>query len=192
MLGKVLQDPVDDLTEYGRTLLTAVHQANREIYSQSVQRSEYAGMGTTLVMLLFAERWVFCSHVGDSRAYRLRDALLQRLTSDHSLVQQMVDTGQYDEEQARRSVSRNIITRALGIAEEVAVDSDVHEVQQGDVYLLCSDGLTDLLSEGEIRDTLMQYGDDLAEAARLLVESANAQGGKDNISVILAAVDKGR
>jgi len=177
-----------DGVDYRLAVLDAVTKANQEIFTQSQQRLECAGMGTTLVLGLFLGQRVICAHVGDSRAYRLRKGELLQLTSDHSLVQEMIDTGYLNETEGRLSNRRNIITRALGIAADVAVDIGEHEVHMGDVYLLCSDGLTDLVPDNEIRDCLMHNTADPVRAVQQLVALANVKGGRDNISVILCAV----
>jgi serine/threonine protein phosphatase PrpC len=161
--------------------------ANEEINSAANTRTECAGMGTTVVLLLFHNHQVTYANVGDSRIYRLRDGELKQITSDHSLVQEMVDNGYLSEEEALLSSSRNLITRALGIAQDVEVDVVTDEYNLDDVYLLCSDGLTDMVSDEEIKQVLME-AENLDHAATRLVELANEYGGSDNISVILVAL----
>ncbi len=178
------------VVDYQEAVVDAVGFANREINEQSLENPEYAGMGTTLVLVLFLNHSVIYAHVGDSRIYRLRNSKLQRLTSDHSLVQEMIDNGYLSHEEARESTSRNLITRALGISEEVDVDIAMEDTEIGDIYLLCSDGLTDLVSDQEIGDVIMHNRDDLDMVSRTLVDLANQKGGNDNISVVLAAVYK--
>lgn len=178
------------VVDYKEAVIDAVSFANREINEQSLENPEYAGMGTTLVLVLFLNHHIIYAHVGDSRIYRLRDSKLKRLTSDHSLVQEMIDNGYLSHEEAQESTSRNLITRALGISEEVDVDIGEQNTEIGDIYLLCSDGLTDLVSDKEITDAIMKNRDDLEIVSRTLVDLANQKGGTDNISVVLAAVYK--
>ena len=161
--------------------------ANEEIHGAANERVECAGMGTTVVLLLFHNNQVTYANVGDSRIYRLRNAELKQITSDHSLVQEMVDNGYLSEEEALLSTSRNLITRALGISLEVEVDVVTDDYDLDDIYLMCSDGLTDLVSDEEIHKVLLE-ADNLDNAAQELVELANEHGGSDNISVILVAL----
>ena len=142
-------------------------------------------MGTTVVALAFYDDRMSIAHVGDSRMYRMRGGELQQVTSDHSLLQELIDRGFYTPEEAKKSLNKNLVTRAMGI--EMAVKPDLQEdvVQPGDLYLMCSDGLTDLVEDDVIHETLLEYSENLEDAARYLVEKANAAGGVDNISVIL-------
>lgn len=166
----------------------AIVYANEEIHEQAHLRLDCAGMGTTIVITLFHEDQVTYANVGDSRIYRLRNNELQQITSDHSLVQEMVDNGYLSQEEALISTSRNLITRALGIAPEVEVDIRTEAFDKDDVYLLCSDGLTDLVNDNDILSILVNNRSDMAVAAEELVELANTNGGSDNISVILVAL----
>ncbi len=163
----------------------AVECANRAIYSASHERPECHGMGTTVVMALVRGSKLYTAHVGDSRLYRLRRGKLAQLTEDHSLVQEMLRDGLISVEQARTSANRNLVTRALGVDPSVQTDVGEQTVRTGDVYLLCSDGLSDVLADEEIERTLMVHVGDFAAAARDLVAQANARGGPDNISVVL-------
>lgn len=165
-----------------------VRRANRALYETVQREPRYAGMGTTMVLALFADDLVTISHVGDSRAYRLRRGQLEQLTVDHSLVQELLRNGYLTEEEARVSEHRNVITRALGIDPEVELDIQQHYVELGDIYLLCSDGLSNLLSDEEISTGLGSAGPDMLQAARELVRMANERGGYDNISVILVRI----
>lgn len=165
----------------------AVIYANEEIHEQANRRIEYAGMGTTVVLTLFYDDKVTYAHVGDSRIYRFRNAELRQLTQDHSLVQEMIDSGYLSQEEAQVSTSRNLITRALGISPEVEVDVVTDELDQDDVYLLCSDGLSDLVGFEDITRILLEHDHDKGKAAQSLVDLANERGGTDNISVILVA-----
>ena len=178
------------VVNYQDAVVDAISFANREINEQSLENPEYAGMGTTLVLVLFLNQSLIYAHVGDSRIYRYRNDSLSKLTSDHSLVQEMIDNGYLTHEEAQESTSRNLITRALGISEDVEVDIADDTTEIGDIYLLCSDGLSDLVPDEEIADVIRQNRDDLEAASRMLVDMANSKGGTDNISVVLAAVYK--
>ena len=144
------------------------------------------GMGTTVVVVLFYNNMVTVAHVGDSRVYRLRNGDLAQITNDHSLVQELIDRGFFTPEEAEANTPKNLVTRALGIDETVEVDISEETARPGDIYLLCSDGLNDMVDDEEIRLTLSKYSANLVEAAHELVRLANESGGKDNISVVLA------
>lgn len=163
----------------------SVVYANEEIFGQSQEQVECAGMGTTLVLTLFHENHVTWANVGDSRIYRVRNAELSQITQDHSLVQEMVDNGYLSEEEALISTSRNLITRALGIAPEVEVDVTTEEIDEDDVFLLCSDGLSDLVNDDDILRVILEHRSNMSEATQKLVDLANEHGGTDNVSVIL-------
>jgi len=178
------------VVNYMDAVVDAIGFANREINEQSLENPEYAGMGTTLVMVLFLKQSLIYAHVGDSRIYRFRKNKFEQLTSDHSLVQEMIDNGYLTHEEAQESTSRNLITRALGISEEVEIDIADETTEIGDIYLLCSDGLTDLVSDNDIAGIIQNNKADLELASRTLVDMANSRGGTDNISVVLAAVYK--
>jgi len=166
----------------------AVHKANAVIHRSAEKRPECTGMGTTLVAGVFWDDRVSIAHVGDSRLYRLRGEAFERLTTDHSLLQQLIDRGFYSPEEAQEHVKKNVVTRALGGDKEVVPELQEQEARPGDLYLLCSDGLTDLVDDDEIRALLDGAADDLQAAADTLVCAANERGGKDNISVILVRV----
>lgn len=176
------------LIQCGDAVREAVIYANEEIHEQANRRVECAGMGTTVVLTLFHEDKVTYAHVGDSRIYRLRNGEYSQLTLDHSLVQEMIDNGYLSQEEAMVSSSRNLITRALGIAPDVEVDVSTEQVDIDDVYLLCSDGLSDLLTTQDMSTILVSQRDRLGDAAQQLVDLANERGGTDNISVILVAM----
>lgn len=170
-----------------RAMDICVDNANRAIFDAANSIPQYAGMGTTLVVGVFRDRRLLVGHIGDSRGYRLRAGRLQQLTRDHSLLQEQVDAGLLTAEQAAHSANRNLVTRAVGVEDTVLLDTHLHEVQPGDVYLLCSDGLSDMLDDDAITQ-IIQGADGLEEAAGALVDAANEAGGKDNISVVLARV----
>ncbi len=159
--------------------------ANTAIYKASVGEAAYAGMGTTLVTALFHDDRVTVAHIGDSRLYRLRDEQLALITHDHSLLQEQIDQGLISAKDARFSQNKNLVTRALGV--EPSVESEIHEyeVLPGDVYLFCSDGLNDMLPDEEIELALQSLTANLELAADHLIQMANDNGGRDNVSVIL-------
>lgn len=162
--------------------------ANITLLQASQSRPEYDGMGTTLVAVLWHAGRVTFGHVGDSRLYLLRQGELRQLTRDHSIVQEQVESGAIRAEDARYAPNRNVLTRAVGI--DAGAKADVHtgEVQTGDLYLLCSDGLTDMLTDDEVRETLLSSSGDVDAAAERLIERANQCGGLDNISVIVVGI----
>lgn len=162
--------------------------ANAAIFHAAQHESQYAGMGTTLVMAWFIGKQVHIAHVGDSRAYLWRDEALRCLTRDHSLLQEQIDSGMISLDEARLSNNRNLVTRALGVEQEVEVDICAHSLCEGDVLLLCSDGLNDMLDDDRIAETLSVFQTNLDEAAQQLVDNANDYGGRDNVSVILVRV----
>ena len=168
----------------------AITKANATIYQVAQTQPQCAGMGTTLVTLLFYDNRVTVAHVGDSRLYRYRQGDLEQVTSDHSLIQELIDRGFYTPEQARKSANRNIVTRALGIAPSVDFDVQEEIALKGDIFLLCSDGLSDMLEDDAIRELIRVNEKDLRSAARMLIERANENGGRDNVSVVLARVQK--
>lgn len=170
-------------------ILDAVKNANETIYKVSQSQPQCAGMGTTLVVGLFTNNKILVGHIGDSRMYRMRHQQLSRLTEDHSLLQEQIKSGLITEEQAQYSANKNLVTRALGIDPEVELELNEFDAEVGDVYLLCSDGLTDLVEDSLIAATLNMLSSDLTETAQKLVNMANEHGGSDNISVILVRVN---
>lgn len=171
-------------------LQKTIADANTSIYYVANRQPQFAGMGTTLVTALFYDNRVSVAHIGDSRAYRLRSDSLIRLTRDHSLLQEQLDDGVISPDDAKSSRTKSLLTRALGIDSEVDPEISTHEVQLGDIYLLCSDGLSDMVDDDEIQLTLVSLQANLKRAATQLVQLANDAGGKDNISVILVRVLK--
>lgn len=165
--------------------LADVHQAaNRRIWEMAQTDQHRAGMGTTLTAVMVGDTDVSVGHVGDSRLYLLRDGSLERLTRDHSLVEEFVRQGKLTPEQAERHPQRSVITRALGPESEVEVDTFTVPARHGDVYMLCSDGLSGMVRDDDIAD-IIGRGASLAEAARSLIDAANENGGRDNITVVL-------
>lgn len=168
----------------------AVHEsvalANSSVFDASSKNNQYRGMGTTIVVLLFYDNRFTVAHVGDSRLYRLRDGTLEQITRDHSLMQELIDRGFYTPEQARKSLNKNLVTRAIGIEESVQIDIQEDVTQIGDIYMLCSDGVTDMIEDELIHDILKANSKNLQQAASEIIRESNKHGGKDNISVILA------
>ena len=162
--------------------------ANASIYQAAKSQPQYTGMGTTLVIGLFYDSHLSVAHLGDSRLYRLRQDEFKQITRDHSLLQEQIDSGMITEEMARFSQNRNLVTRALGIDPEVEPEIHTHEVEVGDVYLFCSDGLNDMVEDDEIQLTLSSLQSNLQLASQQLVQMANDNGGRDNISVILVRI----
>jgi len=186
-LGRWLREASDSATdtEVRRAMDICVDNANRAIFNAANSNPQYAGMGTTLVVAVFRGMRLLVGHVGDSRAYRLRAGRLQQITRDHSLLQEQIDAGLITPEQAAFSANKNLVTRAVGVEDTVLLETHLHEVQPGDLFLMCSDGLSDMLDDVGIGHVLQMH-DSLAAAGAALIEAANDAGGKDNISVILA------
>lgn len=177
--------PVAPLLAY-----TAVSRANQKIFEAAQQQPQYQGMGTTVALVYFCDNRATIASIGDSRVYRLRAGDLAQLTVDHTVVQEQLGRGELSPEEARYSPQRGLLTRALGVDPVAEVDVREVPVLPGDVYLLCSDGLYEMLGEREILITLSLHSGDLQAAAERLVQQANASGGYDNISVALARIDK--
>lgn len=173
-------------------LVEAVQEGNRRICDSVFGHAEWRGMGTTLVAMVDLGDRVVIGHVGDSRAYRLRNGSLERLTSDHSYVGEQVKLGLLTDEEAQRHPMRNIVTRAMGNRPDLDVEVGEEEVRDGDVFLLCSDGLNSMLTDEEILETLARHASDAEAACRALVERANAMGGDDNITVIVRTAVRGQ
>ena len=180
---------LDQLSASSVTLKSVVEKTNRAIYKTAQVDSKYHGMGTTVVLMLFHDDWATIAHVGDSRLYRLRQDKFELLTYDHSLLQEQITMGMISLEEAKHSHNRNLVTRALGV--EVNVEVEVHEIDvlPGDIYLLCSDGLNDMVDDTDIKLVLSELPANLPLAASILIEMANDNGGHDNISVIIAKVN---
>lgn len=170
-------------------IVDAMHRANTAILDAAHEESRYSGMGTTLVVALFHHDRLTIAHVGDSRAYRFRQGEIEQITRDHSLLQEQIDAGLIDAEAARFSHNKNLVTRAVGVDPEMEVEIHDHHTQVGDIYLLCSDGLSDMLQIEEISDLLKREQASLDVACDMLVQKANANGGLDNISAILIRVE---
>lgn len=165
-----------------------IQKANSSIYQASQSQPQYAGMGTTIVAALFYDNRIAVAHVGDSRMYRLRGETLTRVTKDHSLLQEQMDSGMITAEDARNSKNKNLVTRAVGVEDVVLTEIHVYDVQIGDIYLLCSDGLNDMVEDGDIESVLFAMQGNLPLAGEQLIQMANDNGGRDNISVVLVKV----
>ncbi len=168
-------------------LPNAVKRACATIYQTAQENPRLQGMGTTVTTVGFVDNYAFFAHVGDSRAYLIREGHIEQLSEDHSLVNEQIKAGLITAEQARLSRFKNIITRSVGFEEDVAVDTMVVPVREGDIFVLCSDGLANLATEQDIRDAL--HDNFLRDAPRRLVDLANDRGGDDNITVVVAYVN---
>jgi PPM family protein phosphatase len=182
-------DPDSGYSYEALLLRSAVEEAHQTIYQVSKSQPQCAGMGTTAVVCLLHDDRVSIAYVGDSRLYRYRGRTLEQITRDHSLIEELIARGHYTREEAVKLVRKNIVTRALGVEPEVQVDIIEDVVEVGDVLLMCSDGLSDMVDDETIGLTLGKYADNLELAAKELVNQALENGGKDNVSVVLARVD---
>jgi len=173
-----------DLADQTNRLISGILKANRKIFQTAKDNPTHRGMGATVVAVWVNEQRMSLAHVGDSRAYLLRSGELQQLTADHSLVAEQVRRGIITQEQADTSENASVLLRALGIEEQVQVDADEHLLMEGDIVLVCSDGLTRMVTEPEIASTLLTHTGAQSAADRL-IELANDYGGADNITVVL-------
>ncbi len=181
-------EPETGLMRQSIVLRDAICRANKVIHQTAKSQPQCEGMGTTIVACLFYDNRVSIAHVGDSRLYRMRDGQFEQVTMDHSLLQELVDRGFYSPEEAARSTNRNYVTRALGVEPGVEVSICELEAAPDDVYLLCSDGLSDMVEDEDINLTISTFGANLDVAGKQLIQLSNDNGGKDNISIILAHV----
>ena len=169
-------------------LRDAIHRANKIIYQTARTQPQCEGMGTTVVCALFFDNRVSVAHVGDSRMYRLRNDKFEQVTMDHSLLQELVDRGFYSAEEAQRAANKNYVTRALGVEPHVEVEVQEIAAQKGDFYILCSDGLSDMVEDEDIHLTINTFSANLEAVAKQLIQLANDNGGRDNVSVVMAHV----
>ncbi len=183
-----LRDPATGMSRPGILLRDAIHRANKIIYQTAKTQANCEGMGTTVVAGIFFDDKLTVAHVGDSRLYCLRGSEFRQVTQDHSLLQELVSRGFYTPEEAHRAAAKNYVTRALGV--ELTVDVDVTEVPvlKDDLYLLCSDGLSDMVEDEDIHLTISTFGGNLEMLAKQLVLLSNDNGGRDNVSIVLARV----
>jgi PPM family protein phosphatase len=170
--------------EVRRALEICVDNANRSIFNAANSNPQYAGMGTTLVVGVCHEARLMIGHIGDSRCYRLRSDEFSQVTKDHSLLQEQMDAGLITPEQAATSLNKNLVTRALGVEDSVLLEVNEHRVEPGDLYMMCSDGLSDMVDDTGIAE-ILKSDDSMEQKAIALVAAANAAGGRDNISVLL-------
>lgn len=177
-----------DGEELKRLLLAEIDSANLAIFNVSLNELRYAGMGTTLVLACFYDNRMTIAHVGDSRLYRLRNEKLELLTKDHSLFQEYLDNGTFEAGDARLLACQGLLTRALGVSPWVEVDIADHDLLPGDIVLLCSDGLTEMVPDAVISDILLAAQDSPQLAADILVRTANERGGGDNVTVAVVRV----
>lgn len=167
-------------------IFTAIKLANMKIFEVIRERKELEGMGTTLVIMLVDGAKAYIGHVGDSRAYLLRDGDIQQVTSDHSWVNEQMKLGVLTKSEAAKHPFRNVVTRALGGRDPIKADLTCETLEADDIIVLCSDGLNSMLPDDRIRDIVLQSGDDLDAGCQALIDAANEAGGDDNISVVLA------
>ncbi len=181
------------LTEFGgqakvaqvrRAVEVCVDNANRAIFDAANANAQYAGMGTTLVLGLFQGARLMLGHIGDSRCYRWRGNELLQITKDHSLLQEQIDAGWLTQAQAATATNKNLVTRALGVEDAVALEFNEHHVMDGDLYLMCSDGLSDMVDDSGIA-AILRSAITLEQMASKLIATANDYGGRDNITVLL-------
>ena len=175
------------LREVRRAMEICVDNANLSIFNSANSNTQYAGMGTTLVVGVFRHDKLLLGHIGDSRCYLYRAGTLVQVTKDHSLLQEQIDAGLITPEQAATSSIKNLVTRALGVEEMVMLEINEHHVEVGDLYVMCSDGLSDMVSDSTIAKIIGEKTG-LNELAGQLIDAANGNGGRDNISVILAEI----
>ncbi|MDF1485201.1 Stp1/IreP family PP2C-type Ser/Thr phosphatase [Ramlibacter sp. H39-3-26] len=179
-----------NMREVRRALEICVENANQAILGASLANPQYAGMGTTLVVGVFQNARLTLGHIGDSRCYRLRNGSFEQITRDHSWLQEQVDAGLLTQQQAASSINRNLVTRALGVEDVALLEINDYAVEAGDLYLMCSDGLSDMVSDEDIARILAADGT-LEQKATQLIDAANAQGGRDNISALLTKAKAG-
>jgi PPM family protein phosphatase len=185
LAASALHDHASDAGDGEKRVVSLIQEANRRVFERASQDSSLSGMGTTLTLAIAEEGHVSFGHVGDSRAYLLRDGKLDQITEDHSLVAELTRAGKLSEEEAESHPQRSVITRALGTDPDVDVDAFTVETQDGDVFLLCSDGLTAMVDDETIQAILEKRRANLKRGAQELIKAANKNGGEDNITVLL-------
>ena len=182
---------IDPTKSHGEnSIVSAIRVANVRVYNHALVNPSCTGMGTTLVLMHYEEQLgLVIAHVGDSRCYRLRNGSFERLTIDHSLAQQLASTAQMSELQAQSYVGSNVILRAIGVDDDVEVDRCISEPVDGDVYLLCSDGLTDMVNDEDVQALLETHQENPSIAVSTLISAANRAGGQDNVTAIVIRVE---
>jgi len=183
-----VQDRETGMSRPSIILRDAIHRANKIIYQTARTQPQCEGMGTTVVSALFFDNRIAIAHVGDSRLYRMRGEKFEQVTMDHSLLQELVDRGFYSAEEAQRAANKNYVTRALGVEPNVEVEIQEVPVQKGDFYVLCSDGLSDMVEDDDIHLTISTFSANLDTVAKQLIQLSNDNGGRDNVSVVMAQV----
>jgi len=184
LAAAALRDETSELTGGEQRVDDLIQEANRRVYQRQSQDASASGMGTTMTVALVEGMTVAIGHVGDSRAYLVRGEQMEQLTEDHSLVNELLKSGRLSEEEAHVHPQRSVITRAVGTDPDVDVDGFTIEAEEGDVFLLCSDGLTDMVADEEILELVHANRDDLDKAVKSLVTAANRGGGEDNITAV--------
>lgn len=169
-------------------LMRAIQQANKAVFEVASDNELYRGMGTTIVSGFFTDKGVYLAHIGDSRAYRYREGKLEQQTEDHSLANEYVRMGILSADDVEHFPYKNVITRACGLTDDVEVEISFREVEEGDLFILCSDGLTDMVNDAELTRIIESHDGDVEGLTKELVERANENGGADNITVIVAKV----
>lgn len=182
------ESPSECSSQVSELIVAAIRNANNGIMKLSREDPECEGMGTTLVVAAARNDGITIAHVGDSRAYRFRAGVLEQITRDHSLLQEQIDAGLISPAEARASSNRNLVTRAVGVDPDLEIEIHSHQILPGDIYLLCSDGLSDMIDDAAILDTLASDSTSLNNICDVLVNRANEAGGHDNISVILMRI----
>jgi serine/threonine protein phosphatase PrpC len=184
LAASALEAGDSDAQEGTKRIDELIQEANRRIFDRAMSDPSASGMGTTMTVALVEGMTVAIGHVGDSRAYLVRGEQMEPLTEDHSLVNELVKSGKLSEEEAQAHPQRSVITRAVGTDPDVDVDGFTIEAEEGDVFLICSDGLSDMVEDEEILELLHQNRDDLDKAVKALVAAANRVGGEDNITAV--------
>jgi PPM family protein phosphatase len=184
LAASALEADDSDVLEGTKRIDALIQEANRRIYDRASTDPTASGMGTTMTVALVEGMTVAIGHVGDSRAYLVRDEHMEQLTEDHSLVNELLKTGKLSEEEAQIHPQRSVITRAVGTDPDVDVDGFTIEAEDGDVFLICSDGLSDMVEDEEILELVHANRDDLDKAVKALVAAANRGGGEDNITAV--------
>ena len=183
-----IQDQELGMSRPGILLRDSIQRANKIIYQTARTQTHCEGMGTTVVAGLFFDDKLTIAHVGDSRLYRMKGPKFEQITQDHSLLQELVARGFYTPEEAQRAASKNYVTRALGVEPSVEVEITEVPVEKDDLFLLCSDGLSDMVEDEDIQLTISTFGANLETLAKQLVLLSNENGGRDNVSIVLAKV----
>lgn len=173
--------------EISKSIEEMMQKANLEVYDKSKESEANYGMGTTLIVAVLYNGNIHIGHIGDSRAYLIREEKIERITTDHSYIEELIKNGSINREEAEKHPKKNLITRALGCSEDMLVDSYICEAREKDIFMLCTDGLTNKLSEAEIMDILLN-NEDPQDACNELVRRSNEKGGEDNISVIVVKI----